>query len=562
MTNKAETPAPAPGLWQTTGLVLGLRFRLFGRRLTRRGAVGTALAVVFAAGLSLGLGAGGYLLFSAVPAIATEPVWMAFATGLFYFLLGLFWLIWPVIAAQVDEAYELGRFFVYPVRPARLYLIQSVAGLAEPAVLFFYPALLGSGLGLAQTLAPGAAATAGLMAAFTLMHVACGRCLQNLFLNVMKSRRSGEFLFAGLLLFLGLSAFIPPVDASWLFARFGAAAASPEDLALLARTAHALGNTPPGWLAYGLAASAAGSLRFALGCGLLMLAVAGAAWMLGLVLLKRFYRGGRGWTVLPSRARRPRRPARTGWRLPGVSGPVCAVFEKELKTLLSSPKARLLVAVPFFLLILLKIIGAAPLFRYLWGDTWAAVVLALLGAYVLSVLAGQFFSNGFGYDGPGVRQVFSLPQPPGVWLAGRNLAQAALALAQFTGLGLLLFVLMPGAGVRAVALPVTSFPFGLLVLLGLGNLLGARYPRRFHMSLARRDRPVGASFVWVLACLGGCTLVVLAMTGLAPDRGAGLWVALAPLPLLGAGIYALLLPVAARWTRAGRERIIDAIGRP
>jgi hypothetical protein len=155
-----------------------------------------------------------------------------------------------------------------------------------------------------------------------------------------------------------------------------------------------------------------------------------------------------------------------------------------------------------------------------------------------------------------------LPEPPETWLAGRNLAQAALALAQFTGLGLLLFVLMPGAGARAIALPVASFPFGLLVLLGLGNLLGSRHPRRFHMSLARRDRPVGASFVWVLACLGGCTLLVLAMTSLAAGSGAGLWVALAPLPLLGAGIYGLLFPVAARWTRAGRERIIDAIGHP
>jgi len=545
-------------------LVLSLRFRLFARGLTSRGILGTLAAVVVALALSLGLGVGSFLLFSAVEGIYRNPVWMAFSMGLFFFLLGLFWVIWPVIAAQVNEAYELGRFFTYPVRPGRLYLVQFLTGLLEPSVLFFYPAVVGAVLGIARTHPVGWGLPVLLVLAYILMNVACGRGLQNLFLNVMTSRRSGEILFVGVLLFLGLSAFLPPVDASWLFERFGDFGTSPEDLAVLAQTARALGNTPFGWVAMGLAAAGAGEIRVVVGTLAMMILTGAIAWLLGLWLLKRFYRGGRGLKLLPSRSRSPagESTGMIGWRFPFVSERTSAVFIKEIKVLVKSPKARLLFAVPFFLLILLKIIGAPQLFLYLWGDAWASVLLALLGLYVLSVLSGQFFSNGFGYDGTGVRQVYLSPADMGSWLGGRNLAQGVFAAVQFLLLGLLVHLLMPGTTFKALALPVCAFPFGLLVMLGAGNLLSARYPRRYHFTLARRDRPVGASFVWSLAVLGTCALATLALAGIAGARPLALWLALAVLPLLGVAIYRILLPVALRWTMAEKENIIEALGRP
>ncbi|MFC1655205.1 hypothetical protein ACFL2F_05300, partial [Myxococcota bacterium] len=521
------------------------------------------VAVVLALALSLGLGVGSFLLFSAVEGIHQNPVWMAFSMGLFFFLLGLFWVIWPVIAAQVNEAYELGRFFTYPVRPGRLYLIQFATGLLEPSVLFFYPALVGATLGIAQTHPIGWSAPLLLLLAFALMNVACGRCLQNLFLNVMTSRRSGEILFVGVLVFLGLSAFLPPVDASWLFERFGEFGSSPEDLAMLAQTARALGNTPFGWPAMGLAAAGAGEIRVVTGTVAFMILTGSVAWLLGLGLLKRFYRGGKGFQLLPSRNRSEANPTTgmMGWRFPGVSELTSAVFAKEIKTLISSPKARLLFTVPFFLLILLKIIGAPQLFLYLWGDAWASVLLALLSLYVLSVLSGQFFANGFGYDGTGVRQTYLAPVGIGNWLRGRNLAQGVFATFQFLLLGILVYLLMPGTTLKALALPLCAFPFGLLVMLGVGNLLSARFPRRFHFTLARRDRPVGASVIWSLVVLGTCALVTLALAGIAGARPLALWLSLAVLPLLGVAVYKILLPVALRWTLAEKERIVESLTR-
>lgn len=550
-----------PAFSTTVALLVRLRFVLFARRLTGGGWVSGTISLLAVAGLAGGLGVGSYLLFASVPAVAASNIWRAFFLGLFSFLMGVFWVLWPLVAAQVDEAYELGRYLHYPVRPARLYLIQTAVGLAEPSVIFFYPALLGAGLGLARTLQPGAFATVGLMVCFALMNVALGRALLSLFLNVMTSRRSAEILFAAFLGALGVAALLPPVDASWLFAQLESmATAAPEDLRSILRATGAVTDTPPGWLAYGLRAASTGHYTTAALSGLGMLTVGAVSWLAGLVLLMRFYRGGRDLFRPPSKPTAAPRP-RPGWRLPGLSNATGAVFEKEWRTLLGNPKARMLFAVPFFLLILLKIVSAPQLLQYFWGPGWAALLLALLGLYVLAVLAGQFFVAGFGYDGQGVRLLYLTPAPPQAWLRGRNLAQATGATAQFLGLTAVTFALLPGAHGQGIALPLFGFPFGLLVLLALGNLVSMKNPQRYHLSLARRDRPPAAASLALIVGLAFITLTADVALWLANATGLPEPVVLAALPLLGALLYHLHLPTAARWTLTHRERILSAIAR-
>lgn len=561
MTRSGDSTLAGPPFFTTVALVVRLRFLLFARRLTGGGWVSGAVSLLAVAGLAAGLGVGSYLLFASVPAVAGSNIWRAFFLGLFCFLIGVFWVLWPLVAAQVDEAYELGRYLHYPVRPARLYLIQTAVGLAEPSVIFFYPALLGAGLGLARTLQPGAFATVGLMVCFALMNVAGGRALLSLFLNVMTSRRSGEILFAAFLGALGVAAALPPVDASWLFAQLESmATAAPEDLTEILRATGAVTDTPPGWLAYGLRAASTGHSATAALSALGMLFVGVVSWLVGLVLLKRFYRGGRALFRPPKKPATPPLP-RPGWRLPGLRDATSAVFEKEWRTLMGNPKARMLFAVPFFLLILLKIVSAPQLLQYLWGPGWASLLLAFLGLYVLAGLAGQFFVAGFGYDGQGVRLVYLTPAPTDVWLRGRNLAQATAATAQFLGLTVVAFTLLPGARATGLALPLLSFPFGLLVLLAVGNLVSATSPRRYHLSLARRDRPPAAAALAVLAGLALISFTTVAALLLASATGLPAAVPLGALPLFGALLYRLHLPTATRWIRTHRERILTAIAR-
>jgi ABC-2 type transport system permease protein len=524
-------------------------------------------------GASGGLGLAGYLLFSRVPAVLQSRVWMAFFLALYFFLIGIFWILWPVVAAQVDDDTELGRFLHYPIHPAQLYLVQTLAALLAPSAFFFFPALVGAGFGLSESLRPGAAATLLLMTCYALMCVTVGRALLNLFLNVMAHRRSAELLFSAFLVGLALAAVLPPVDASWLTARFAdLAAASPEDLEDIRRAAHGMTDTPPGWIAHGLRAAARGYdgtvLRTAAG----MLLVAGLAWGVGLFALLRFYRGARR---LSSRRRIPlsREPesplsarrasaaitGKGGWRLPGLSGPVAALFERELRSLLRSPKGRLLFAMPFFLLILLRLVGAAPLFAFWLGPEWTSQLLMALCVYVLGSLAGQFFVNQFGYDGQAVRLIFLLPPSPRDWLLGRNLAHAVFALGQFLSLVAMAFVLLPGAGPIGLELPILFFPFGLLVLLGVGNFLSLLYPRRFVFSLTRRDRPAAASFGLLLGALAATVGVLAAALRVAELLGAPRGLFLLGLACLASILYIGLLPTAARELGRRREELVSGV---
>ncbi len=566
-------PEPAGvGFLEAVRRIGGMRLLVFRRRLAGRGRWGAAVALLFVLSLAAGLGLGSYLLFAKVRGIVESPVWMAFTLGLFTFLLSLFWVIWPVVAAQVDEAFEMGRLLGYPIRPARLYLIQTAVALIEPSVVFFYPALLGAALGLARSLQPGALASLGLMVCFALMNVCAGRALLNLFLNLMKSRRSGEWLLLGFMALLLLAVFLPPVDSSWLFgglAKFGATA---EGQAVLAQNARAFGLLPPGWLARGLAAAAAGETGAAVGAACAMLGAAGAAFGLGLLWLLRFYRGGR------DRRARPREPRETtpprGLRLPGLPDAVSAMFSKDLIMLFGSPKGRMLFAVPFFLLILLRIIGAPDLLRYVWGEAWASLLLSCLCLYVLSVMGGQVLANGFGFDGPALRLAFLFPIAPRHWLVGRNLAQGVFVTAQCGLLAALCYGFLPGARTDGWVLPAAGFSFLLPLMLAAGNRLSCRYPRRFHLNLSRRDRPVPEGFFGMLLALGAGVLAFFALVAVASVVTLG-WLRLSGEtarivaggllllagPAAGGAIYRRLLPGSARAMLSQREALIAEIGR-
>ena len=546
------------------GLILGVRFRIFWRRFGDSGCFGSIFGALLAVSLSLGLGVGSWCLFSKVDGITSDATWMAFTLSLFTFLVGLFWVVWPVVAAQVDEAYEMERYFRFPVRPLKLYTVALLKGLFEPNVLFFYPILAGALLGLASSLEPDTGTVLVLTASYTLMCVTTGRLLLNLMLNIMTSRRSAEILFAAILVALGLAVYIPTVDASWLFARLGEFGDTAQDINLLANTARALSVTPPGLLARGLAASASGHWQAAVGSASLMLFYAGLAWLGGLWLLLRFYRGGRGLRLLPKKAGGKGKKAvhwerRTGWRLPWLAEQTQAVFEMELRSLVSNPKARMLFAVPFFLLIILKIVGAGQLLMFTWGQAWTAALWSMLGAYVLSMMGGQILSNGFGYYSHAVRWIFWTPAPYNSWLVGRNLAHGIFAAAQFFGLGLVLFLFVPNTSTRLMGLPVGSFFFGLLCLLSVGNLMSVTNPRRFHYTLARRDRPEPISFLWMIATLAFCATVTMVILGMFASSLLLENLSLLLLPALAYPVYWKLLVLSSSRVGTNKEIIIDAI---
>lgn len=285
-------PAAALGLRVALRLLVALRLRLAGRRLAPAGAVvGAGFSGLLALSVALAAGWGSYWLFAG-PLARGGAIWLDFGLALFSFLLGLFWLLWPVVAAQIDEAYELSRYFVYPVRPRTLYLAQTIIAFFEPATLLFAAPLVGMTIGLGAARGLPLAPALLLLVGYAFMCLAGGRLLANLLLGVLSSRRSGEFLLGAVMLLLLLSFLLPPVDTSWLTKRLGGFGANPADLRLLLRATLSMRHTPLGWLAVGLDATRRGASLSALVALLEMSGLAVVCWFAGLRALERFYRGG------------------------------------------------------------------------------------------------------------------------------------------------------------------------------------------------------------------------------------------------------------------------------
>ena len=561
----AQGPRQALGLKTVLRLLVALRFRLASRRLAPCGAaLGAGFSLLLALAVALAASWGSYWLFAG-PLARGGTIWIDFGLALFSFLLGLFWLLWPVVAAQIDEAYELSRYFVYPVRPRTLYLAQTIIALVEPATLLFVAPLVGMVVGLGATrnlpLAPGLM----LLIGYTLVCLAGGRLLANLLLGVLSSRRSGELLLGAVLALLLLSFLLPPVDASWLTRRLGGFGANPADLRILARATLSMRQTPLGWLAVGLDALGHGAALTALVALAKMLALAVLSWLFGLRALERFYRGGgaRFWRRRRQRPPTPEPPALTVTAPTHETGlaprPLRALLAKEMRLLAANPKARLLFFMPFFLLILLKIVGAPSLLAYLLGPSWAASLLTIVALYLLSVLAGQFLVNGLGYEGAGLWQHFLGPQPPWRWFVARNAAQALFATLQLVGVAILIFAGLPGASFDGLLLPLCAFALLLGLALGAGNLLSLLYPKRFTASLARRDRPAAASFLFMLLALGAGSALVYGLRLLAAHSGSDL--PLLALPPIGLSLYLASLPLALGLQRQRKHLLLEAIAR-
>jgi ABC-2 type transport system permease protein len=236
---------------------------------------------------------------------------------------------------------------------------------------------------------------------------------------------------------------------------------------------------------------------------------------------------------------------------------------REALDLWNNPRARLLVAVPFVLAILLKVLSGRALVVFFAGDAADAWLVSSLCLYGSVVMGATFSQNAFAYDGHGFATFLTAPLDLGLVLRAKNLVHAsagallALVVALFYGLyfraGSWLDVGCALAGVAAL----------LPVLLMVGNLLSVFFPVKYHANLKRRDRvPLLASMLGVGgAALGSAPLglVLRALHGQPPDARAVAVVLAAAAAAWFA--YWSSLPAATRLLERRRELVLRAVSR-
>ncbi|MFZ5441484.1 MAG: hypothetical protein ACOZQL_15870 [Myxococcota bacterium] len=510
-------------------------------------------------------------LFSSAPAVALAVafngvvrvsnqlelvIWPDFILRLLSFVTTAVWVTWPVLSAGVDDHSELSRYAAYPISSLRLMLASTLATLFEPRSLVFYGPLVGATLGyfsIREVAHPGLIVVG--FAAYVMFNAALSRVGLHVVLNVLRQQRSAELIGGGFFVTLVVASFIPPVDTAWL-TQLGQAGVQAVPETIVEDATLALGRFPTGFFAHALMMAATGNGVRALADVLATVELTIIAMVVAWGLLIDFHRQpGRAPPV--TGAERAANPFVMPKTLFGT------LVVREAVDLWHNPRARLLVAVPFVLGILFKLLSGRALFVYLLGATADAWLLGGLCVYGAIVLGSTFSQNAFAYDGHGFSVFLSAPIPLGLVLRAKNVVHAIAA----AGLAVLVAIFYRayfGHGSWLdVALALASVATLIPTVLTVGNALSLYFPVKFHANLKRRDKlPFIASMIGIGAAGLGTWPLAAALRRCGtdgPSLGALGFVTAAS--AIAWGVYALTLPVAERRLVARREFILRAVTR-
>ncbi len=543
----------SPGFFTHLSLLWGLRLRIGLNSGAPSRSWLTIAGFLFSSAPAVVLGVGFYGLVRLSTQLELE-VWPDFILRLLSFVTSCVWVTWPVLSAGVDDHSELSRYSAYPISSLRLMLASTLASLAEPRSLVFYGPLVGATLGYLSVREVSHPLLMLLgFCAYVLFNAALSRVGLHLVLNVLRQKRSAELIGGGFFVFLVVASFIPPVDTSWLF-KLGEAGVQAVPDTIVEDATKALGRFPTGFFAHALLMSAAHNGVKALADVLALVELTLLAMVVAWGLLIDFHRqsGRAGPAVGVQRSRNPFVAPKT---LFGT------FVVREAVDLFHNPRARLLVAVPFVLGILFKLLSGRALFVFLLGATADAWLLGGLSVYGAIVLGSTFSQNAFAYDGHGFSAFVAAPIELGDVLRAKNLVHACAG----GGLGALVTIFYAvyfGHGALLdVALALASVATLIPVVLTVGNGLSLYFPVKFHANLKRRDKlPFAASMIGLGAAAIGTWPLAFALR----QVGTAGPTVFSLLTVLGAavcawGVYALTLP---RWIvllNRRRELILRAV---
>jgi len=256
------------------------------------------------------------------------------------------------------------------------------------------------------------------------------------------------------------------------------------------------GNAVQTWLPPGLAAVSIGQAAgrkpgmATLSLGVLGLYVLGTGGLLA-VRLRGEYRG-ENLGEAPSRKKAEQREK--GWLLDG-SGPVSAVMEKELRTLMRSMPQIYALGVPMFMVF---IIG--NLFRNGVPGARHPFQLALPVCVAYGLLGfTQLIYNNLGGEGKGIQMFFLSPTPIRTVLLAKNLFHAMLFCFVAFVSGILAMLRLGQPSPAVLAATVAWLVFALPADLAAGNVLSITMP--YRVNLGRIGRQSGSQANGLLSML-------------------------------------------------------------
>jgi ABC-2 type transport system permease protein len=490
--------------------------------------------------LVLGIGAIGAagLFFVGYWATAKDPQWLALP----FWIVFLFWQLFPVLATAFTQSIDSDSLLRFPMSYPTYFLVRVIYGTLDiPTALGLFW-LFGLFLGISSAdlgLAPWALLVIGL---FAVLNILLGRMVFAWIEHWLSRRRSREVLGLVFLLLMVSFQMVGP-----LIGRH-AKNINPQKLQALAKFSPVEQVLPPGLAASSVTnvaedRNSAALLSFVL----LALFAATVAGVLHLRLRSQ-YRGENPAGGEKRRAPAEKSTIRRGWKLPLFSGPVAAIFEKELRYLSRSGPMLFALFMPMIVILVLWTGRGGVLGRQ------TSYALPVGAAYCLLAMANMGY-NCFGGDGGGIQFFLFSPVAFRQIVLAKNLAHLAIMAAEVFLLWLGVRVIYRPPPLAIVGLTLAWYLFAAPINFAAGDLLSLYSPKRIDYGTFGRQRaPAGTVLVSLgveLAMIGtGVLTVILAL------HYANLWVA--TLVLLGLSVpsvagYLFLLSRIDRIAMARRE---------
>ena len=243
--------------------------------------------------------------------------------------------------------------------------------------------------------------------------------------------------------------------------------------------------------------------------------------------LKSEYRG-ENLGQAPSRKKVSKRES--GW-LPNAAGPIAAVIEKELRSLLRTMPVLYALGMPVVMVFFFSAMYRNGPARH--GHPFAAFALPIGVAYALLGFT-QLFYNNLGAEGAGIQLYFLSPTPIRSVMLAKNLFHSALFLFDALVAGVVVSLRIGAPTPETIAATAAWLLFALPSNLAVGNIFSVTMPYRVNPGRMARQRGSQANaLLSLLVQLGilGTGAAVFALCMLAQ----ALWLAVPIFMALAAG---------------------------
>lgn len=505
----------------------------------REGAAGAALAGLMALAwyaLWCLLGAAAY---SFVTAASVEKLARALPRVLMFVL--LYWQLSPVLTASLGASLAFEKLLVYPIPFRQLFTVETLLRLLTSFEIIIL--LAGVSLGLARNPAVPAWAAVSAVAMYGASNLLLSAGLRQALERVLARKRLREIL----LLVLVLSAAVPQVlfvtgIPGWMERLWAAPPLEWWPWTVTAKLA--LGaRWPLGWLI------AAGWLALAWWFG---------RWQFARSL--RFDARAQSSGAYTPRLRKAWVDRLFRWPALVLPDPMAAVIEKELRSLVRTPRFRLvfLMGFTFGPLIWMPISFG----REHAGSVVVSNYLTFVSAYALVLLGDVTFWNALGPDRSAAQFYYLLPVPFSRILAAKNLTALVVVLVEVTVVMLacltLRMPLVAGKIVEAYAVTLTLSVY----LMAMGNLSSVYYPTAVY---AERSGSPGSparfrALLFLLYPVAATPIALAYLARYAFWSGIAFYLVLAMAASLGAIVYAVAMDSATEAASRRREQILAALG--